>query len=177
MQIEEEFEQRYAPDPLAPVQVWVYCRLCRCRIQVRTVPRPALPFRCFCGTSGTFAKFDVFASEPDAVRFATTFEELYQETKALLREAEIPVPQTRMYTPDEMRRLKAGEDVEAEAEADEEELPRPKGATDDLPTFQRRARELTEAVQRATDPLARHDALGAIGRYAFAHRALLRSGV
>lgn len=172
--IQEEYEQRYAPDPPAAVQVWVYCRLCRCRIQVRTIPRPDLPFRCFCGNEATFARFDVFADEAEVTRFAQMFEQLYQETKALMREAAMPMPKTRMYTADEMRRLKAGEQVEPEEGGEREpesgEFPRPQLATDDAPTFLRRSRELTEAVQRARDVVQRHEALSQVGRYTFAHR-------
>ena len=103
--IQEEYEQRYAPNPPAAVQVWVYCRLCRCRMQVRTLPAPELPFFCFCGNEGTLARFDVFTDEAEVARFAQTFEQLYQETKALMREAAMPMPKTRMYTAEEMKRL------------------------------------------------------------------------
>jgi len=172
--VEEEYEQRYTPSPIGPVQVWVYCRHCRCRIQVRTVPAPDLPFRCFCGTWGTFAKFDVFSDEEEVRRFAATFETLYQETKALMREADMPMPATRMYSADEMRRLRAGEDVDASR--DEDGPPSgeysKQGKTDDLEKFRQRARELTDMVQRATDALQRHDLLGVVGRYAYAHRAV-----
>lgn len=174
MHVEEEYEQRYAPSPPGPVQVWVYCRHCRCRIQVRTVPAPDLPFRCFCGTWGTFGKFDVFSDEEEVRRFAATFETLYQETKALMREADLPMPATRMYSADEMRRLRAGEDVNVSRDEDgapSGEHPK-QGGTDDLEKFRQRCRDLTEMVQRATDPLQRHDMLGVVGRYAYAHRAV-----
>jgi hypothetical protein len=182
--IQEEYEQRYAANPPAAVQVWVYCRLCRCRIQVRTIPTPDLPFRCFCGNEATFARFDVFTDEGEVARFAQMFETLYQETKALMREAAMPMPKTRMYTADEMRKLKSGELVEpadetsassdegsGEREAPESgEFPRPVLATDDAPTFLRRSRELTEAVQKARDVFVRHEALNAVGKYTFTHR-------
>ena len=174
--IQEEYEQRYTPHPPAAVQVWVYCRLCRCRIQVRTIPRPDLPFRCFCGNDASLGRFDVFADEAEAARFAQTFEQLYQETKALMREAAMPMPKTRMYTAEEMKRLKAGEEVEPADEAAEPEeaesgeLARPALAVDDAPTFLRRSRELTEAVQRARDVVQRHEALSQVGRYTFSHR-------
>ena len=178
MPVEEEFEQRYAPHPPGPLQVWVYCRHCRCRIQVRTIPAPEVPFRCFCGSGGTLARFDVFTDEEEIRRFAATFETLYQETKALMRQADLPMPATAMYSAEEMRRLRAGEDIQAErrAKAEEEaesaELGRPGPGRDDLEAFRARSRELTEKVQRASDPLQRHDLLGVVGRYAFEHRAL-----
>jgi hypothetical protein len=176
--IQEEYEQRYVPNPPAAVQVWVYCRLCRCRIQVRTIPRPDLPFCCFCGNDATLGRFDVFTDEGEIARFAQTFEQLYQETKALMREAAMPMPKTRMYTADEMRRLKAGEEVEPPEqpeparEAESGEHARPALSTDDAPTFLRRSRELTEAVQRARDVVQRHEALTQVGRYTYAHRAV-----
>jgi hypothetical protein len=183
--IQEEYEQRYVANPPAAAQVWVYCRLCRCRMQVRTIPTPDLPFCCFCGNDATLARFDVFGDEAEVTRFAQTFEQLYQETKALMREAAMPMPKTRMYTADEMRRLKAGEDVEepaspepagsdvSERDAESGEFARPSlGSTDDAPTFLRRSRELTEAVQRARDVLQRHEALAQVGRYTYAHRTV-----
>src|SRR4051794_24803236 len=106
----EDFEQRYDANATEPLQVWIFCRLCRCRVQVRTVPRPNMPFRCFCGNAGAFTSFDVFRLEEDVVRFAKTFEELYQETKTLLREAEMPMPRTQVYKPGQLKKILAGEE-------------------------------------------------------------------
>lgn len=165
MQPEREFEQRYTAGPSAPVQVWIYCRQCRCRIQVRTIPLPTLPFRCFCGAAGTFAEFDVFSDEEEIRHYAATFETLYQETKALMRQADMRMPRTAMYSAEEMRRLLASE------ESGGGEITRaPLSDQEDLETFRARSRALAEQVQRATDPIQRHELLGELGRHAYAHR-------
>lgn len=173
--IQEEYEQRYDKTVRDPMQVWLYCRLCRCRIQVRTIPRPDLPFRCFCGTQGTFAKFDVFADEEEVRRFAQTFEQLYQETKALLLEAEMPMPATRIYKADEIRRLKAGlaaDEGSEGARANIESSDEPPLPIIDANQFRQRSREMTDAVQRAPDVLARHEALTELGRYCYQLRSI-----
>jgi hypothetical protein len=167
--VQEEFEQRYDATGNDPTKVWVFCRLCRCRIQVRTVPRPTLPIRCFCGYSGTLAKFDAFADEEEARRFATTFEDLYQTTKALLKEAEMPMPATRVYRPGDLQRAlekdsgsSGDDDVTREAQL---------AANEDEATYRTRARSLTEAVGRTQEPIARHEALSRLGAFYFARRS------
>lgn len=167
MAVEGEFEQRYAPRPPAPVQVWVYCRHCRCRIQVRTIPEPTVPFRCFCGTAGKFAQFDVFSDEDEVRSFASTFETLYQETKALMRGADMTMPRTAMYSADEMRRLLSSDEASGGGEITRV----PASDQDDLETFRRTVRELNEKLRRATDLLQRHDLMGELGRHAYTHRA------
>jgi hypothetical protein len=167
----DEFEQKYDAKLDDPVQVWLFCRLCRCRVQVRTVPRPQLPFRCFCGNEGTFLQFDVFAKEEDVVRFAKTFEDLYQETKNLLREAEMPMPGTQVYKPGEIKRLLAAEDARASARADATS-DEASDVGDEAEGDGRKdaVRELMAAVQDAPDLLTRHEAMNALGKYLFPRR-------
>jgi hypothetical protein len=167
--VNDEFEQRYDPVVREARAVWVYCRLCRCRMQVRTVARPELPFRCFCGNAGTLAKFDVFQDEEETRRFAGTFEDVYQTTKKLLKEAEMPLPETRMYRAEDIKRMKAGLDKERPRHvdsSDEEAVP----AVLDAASYKKAAKALTDALARATGPLARHEALSALGTYAYACR-------
>ncbi len=165
--VPEEFEQRYPPPSHEPVQVWIFCRLCRCRMQVRTIPEPRLPFRCYCGYGANLAKFDVFADEDEARRFVGTFEEIYQTTKKLLQEAEMPMPTTRMYKADEVRRIKAGQS--GTDDSTEEEPEQEKGEDDKA--FRAATRQFTDAVVKAKDVLERHEALAKLGSYAFARRA------
>ncbi len=166
--VPEEFEQHYPAPSEQPVQVWVFCRLCRCRIQVRTVPTPALPFRCFCGYAGTLAKFDVFAAEEAARRFAGTFEQIYQATKELMQEAEMPLTRTARYSPEEVARFRAH--VASVTDSVEEEVPlRLPG--EDAASFGQAVRRFGDLINRARDVLARHEALSSLGVFAFARRA------
>lgn len=164
--VAEEFAQNYPPQGDEPAQVWLFCRLCRCRIQVRTLPRPELPFRCFCGYGATFAKFDVYTDEDECRRFAGTFEEIYQTTKKLLAEAEMPMPTTRMYRADEIRRIKAGghdDSTEEESEASQPDK-------EDEKSFRAATRVYTDAVVKAKDVLERHEALAKLATYAYTRR-------
>jgi hypothetical protein len=165
VQIEEEFEQRYDATGVEPVRIWIFCRLCRCRMQVRCVPRPALPFRCFCGHAGAFASFDVFTDEDEVRRFTSTYEQIYQTTKDLLRDAEMPMPQTRIYRADEIRRLKRGEPSEVFDSS--EEAP---GIADDERAFETEAARIWEKAQRAGTAMEKHDALSELARVAYARR-------
>jgi hypothetical protein len=167
--VSDDFEQKYDAALSAPVQVWLYCRLCRCRIQVRTVPRPTLPFRCFCGNSATFSKFDVFAKEEEVVRFAKTFEELYQTTKSFMQEAEMPMPKTRMYQTGELEKYiteARNERVDQSMDESESEAEAPETPAH----YKEQVRELTGKVQKAQDVLERHEALSALGRFLFPRR-------
>jgi len=147
--VESEYTQKYPATGNEPLQVWIYCRLCRCRIQVRTVPRQNLPFRCFCGHAGTFAEFDVFQDENEVRRFAQTFEEIYQTTKRFLREADMPAPpKTAMYGANEAARILA-ESNETDPDA-----------------FRARLGELAQAIGRAHDVIERHEAFVALAEYA-----------
>jgi hypothetical protein len=171
--VNDDFEQKYDATLEDPVQVWLFCRLCRCRVQVRTVPRPQLPFRCFCGNAGTFLQFDVFAQEDEVVRFAKTFEDLYQETKNLLREAEMPMPGTQVYKPGELKRLLAAEDARASALPDattDEASDVGDGEAEGEARSKDAVRDLMAAVQDAPDILARHEAMNALGKYLFPRR-------
>ncbi len=170
---QEEFEQRYERNAKSPLQVWLFCRLCRCRVQVRTIPRPELPFRCFCGNAATLGKFDVFQDEEEARRFAKTFEDVYQTTKELMRGADMPMPQTQFYSAEDIKKIKAGIDPQAApdevSDSSEEE---PRFTPEDGAGFKRASKELTDAVVKARDLIERHEALGNVARWAFARRSL-----
>lgn len=183
--MQDDFEQRYSADLEEPVQVWIFCRLCRCRVQVRTIPSPTLPFRCFCGNTGTFAQFDVFAREDDVVRFVKTFEELYQETKLLMQEAEMPMPRTQTFKPGELMRLMSqgtpeqaqepshsGERrLSSSLEQTMDEVSSEVGGPEEVAErYESQVRALTNAVQKAADVLARHDALTALGKFLYPRR-------
>ena len=169
MNLEEEYEQKYEAGDSEPVQVWVFCRLCRCRVQIRTNPRPELPFRCYCGQQGTLERFDVFSEEDEARRFASTFEEIYQATKELLQGANMPIATTAHYSPEQMRALKDGTG-DAVIDSAEEEAP-PQMRTEDAEAgFKKTTRVLTDAVVRARDILEKHEALTQLGVYVFARR-------
>jgi hypothetical protein len=172
--IEEEYEQRYDARLAEPIQLWIFCRLCRCRLQIRTLARPNLPFRCYCGYAGTLSKFDAFEDEDAARRFATTFEDVYQTTKQLMKDAQLPVQNTQIYKPDVMARIKAGlptqhdqppSSLEASTEEEAPEL--------DPNEFRQTARDMTEAVTRARGVLERHEALSKVAVYAFPRRGML----
>jgi hypothetical protein len=166
---DEEFEQKYETGGDEPVQVWVYCRLCRCRVQIRTKPTPELPFRCYCGQQGTLGTFDVFSEEDEARRFASTFEDIYQATKELLHGANMPMVTTGQYSPEQMRALKEGRDPVIDSA--EEEAP-PLMRTEDAEAgFKQTTRVLTDAVVRAHDILEKHEALTQLGVYVFVRRS------
>lgn len=178
--MQDEFEQRYTEGGEQPIQVWLFCRLCRCRIQVRTKPSRKLPFRCFCGNQGTFAQFDVFAREEDVVRFVKTFEELYQETKQLMAEAEMPMPRTQTFKPGELQRLMAsGSTEDAEPGRPTSSLEQTMdevtsdvgGAADDVAErYDAQVKTLTAAVKEARGVIERNEALTALGKFLYPRR-------
>lgn len=149
MDADSECTQKYPTNGNEPIQVWILCRLCRCRIQVRTVPRPNLPFRCFCGYAGTLSAFDVLVDEDETRRLAQTFEEIYQTTKRFLREADMPAPpKTAMYGANEVARILE--------ESNEQ----------DPAAFRAKLGELAAGIGRARDIIERHEALVALAEYA-----------
>jgi hypothetical protein len=169
--VSDEYEQRYDASRKEPLAIWLFCRLCRTRIQLRTVPRKELPFRCFCGYAGTLSAFDVFEDEDEVRKFAKTFEDLYQTTKALMKEAEMPLPATRFYSTEDAKRIVSGERAAAAEPSLSDSSERPAAPTEDEASYRRTSRTLADAVVDAPDLLARHDALTKLSGFLFARRA------
>lgn len=171
MEANERGLQEYDFTVEAPVQVWVFCRKCRCRLQVRMVPRPSLDFACLCGAHAPLAGFDVFDDEDRAREVAEQFELAYQATKEALSPI-IPMHQTSMLSAELVASLKAGMEASGSGEisAMGEHEPPPNETED---AYQARLAELMADVQAAgTDLLARHDALNAVARFGFERRHL-----
>jgi hypothetical protein len=166
----QENLQEYDPTVSDPVRVWVFCRDCRCRLQVRMVPRPALPFACLCGKRGALADFDVLDQEARAKEVAETFEVAYAATKEALSPF-MDLQKTRMYNSGEFAALLESEEAAPlEAKKEERFPPQPFESEAD---FQGQLDTLMKALDGAGgDLLARHEALTDVAEFTFARRQL-----
>lgn len=161
--------QEYDPTVSEPVRVWVFCRDCRCRLQVRMVPRPTLPFSCLCGNRGALGDFDVLDREERAREVAETFEVAYQATKEVLSPI-MTMKKTRMYHSSGDFRALLEQKSEATPAADERHAP---AAFESEAEYKTTLGRLMGALDAAgNDLVRRHEALTEVAEFAFPRRHL-----
>lgn len=162
---DQENVQEYDATVSEPVRVWVFCRECRCRLQVRCVPRPELPFACLCGQQGTLAEFSVFDREERAKEVSGAFEVGYQAAKEALSSM-MTFKKTRMYSvPAEVGSL-----LDESSDGSDRYAPKP---FETEAEYQEQIDGLLARLEGSQkDVLARHEALTEIVRFTFPRRQL-----
>jgi hypothetical protein len=161
--------QEYDPTLTAATRVWVFCRECRCRLQVNLVPRPNLPFACLCGHGGTLAEFDVMEREERAKEVAELFEVAYQASKEILAPI-MDFKKTRMFSG---RFASLVQSVKGGGESEEQLTAHSPAAHESEAVYQAKLADLMATLDSAgAHPVARHGALNAIAEFTYERRHL-----
>ncbi len=158
-------------------ELWLYCRLCRRTFPVVFRPTtPAVKLKCLCGHEGPLSELDVFRDEAASREHAAFYERIYRAAKDALKDAGIPMPPSGKY-----RRVEDAAD-DSSFESYFHELDDASALADayvereesDVTEVGLRAglREFDRRLERATDPLERHEVLSELVEWTYVRRHL-----